>query len=146
MTLKNKQTCAAGSPRLKYRSNLDVDQARPLPNPALQRTCSSLTLGSRPLNGKVVRQTKSMREVGAFICGHVFDQSRPVLLASRADGDWQLLCGGSHEPGEGPHLVGLNHLLDRDPSLRELLDLPRDWEAERVTEGDPWERRPSPTR
>jgi hypothetical protein len=85
-----------------------------------------------------------MTEGAAFICGHVFDQSRPVLLVSHGDGDWQFLCGGDHEPGDRPHVVGLNHLLARDASLRELLDLPSDWEAERVDEGSPWERKPCP--
>jgi hypothetical protein len=84
-----------------------------------------------------------MAELAAFICGHVFSESRPVLLVVRDAGDWQLLCGGDHEVGDRPHVVGLNHLLDRDPSLRDLLDLPIDWEAERVEEGSPWVRRPS---
>jgi hypothetical protein len=38
----------------------------------------------------------------------------------------------------------LNHLLERDPSLHELLDLASDWEAERVDEASPWERKPCP--
>ena len=63
-------------------------------------------------------------------------------MVSHADGDWQLLCGGDHEPGDRPHVVGLNHLVDRDTSLRELLDLPSDWEAERLDEGILWERKP----
>jgi hypothetical protein len=85
-----------------------------------------------------------MSETAAFICGHVFDGSRPVLLVSHEGGDWQFLCGADHEPGDRPRVVGINHLLDRDPSLQELLDLPPDWEAERQALGTPWQRRRSP--
>jgi hypothetical protein len=79
-----------------------------------------------------------MPEVAAYICAHVFDGSRPVLLVSREEDDWQLLCGGEHGPTELPHVVGLNHLLDRDPSLREILSLESNWEAERLAVGTPW--------
>jgi hypothetical protein len=114
------------------------------PNPPLQRSWSSLTLGATPLNGKVVGRTRNMAELAAFICGHVFDKSRPVLLASHDGGDWQLLCGGDHEAGDRPHVVGLHHLLDRDPSLRDILDLPVNWDADRVDAVSPWVRKPSP--
>jgi hypothetical protein len=36
--------------------------------------------------------------------------------------------------------VGINHLLDDDPSLHQLVDLPIDWEAERRSSADPWIR------
>lgn len=80
-------------------------------------------------------------ETPAFICSHVFKNLRPVLLVSRANGDWQLLCGGEHAMDEVPQVVGLNHLFDRDPTLGELQDLPIDWEAERGAIGAPWHRR-----
>lgn len=84
-----------------------------------------------------------MAEIAAFICRHIFAESRPVLLVSHADGDWQFLCGDGHDVGELPHVVGLNHLLDRDPSLEELVDLPVNWEAERTEVGAPWHRKSS---
>lgn len=82
------------------------------------------------------------KEPLAFVCSHVFEKTSPVLYVSRADGDWQLLCGGMHDEGEVPRVVGLNHLLDDDPSLRAILDLPPDWEAERSAQKSAWERRP----
>jgi hypothetical protein len=82
-----------------------------------------------------------MTEDPAFICSHIFDNTRPVLLVMNTDGDWQFLCGGIHE-GETPRVVGINHLLDRDPSLRSVLDLPNNWEAERESLWSPWQRRP----
>jgi hypothetical protein len=79
-------------------------------------------------------------ERAAFVCSHIFENSRPVRLVSRVDGDWQLLCGHGHVTKETPRLVGLNHLLERDPGLQELSDLPVDWEAEREAVGKPWIR------
>jgi hypothetical protein len=79
-------------------------------------------------------------ETAAFVCSHVFHDTRPVLLVSRAGGDWQLLCGGEHALDETPRVVGLEHLFERDPTLLEVRDLPDEWEAERVNMTGPWHR------
>jgi hypothetical protein len=81
-------------------------------------------------------------EVAAYVCSHVFARTRPVLLVVRDRGDWQLLCGGVHDPEDLPEVVGLNHLIDDDPSLRQIIDLPVDWEAERQSPDEPWIRTP----
>lgn len=79
-----------------------------------------------------------------YICSHIFDASRPVLLVMRADGDWELLCGEVHDfESDPPKVVGIGHLLQRDPSLRQVLDLPDNHEAERETTSSPWIRRAS---
>ncbi len=51
-----------------------------------------------------------------------------------------MLCGGEHDVNEVPKVVGIGHLLERDPSLLELMDLPDDWEAERESSNHPWKR------
>ena len=79
-------------------------------------------------------------ETPAFVCSHVCENTRAVLLVSRADSDWQLLCGGNHDTDEVPRVVGLNHLFERDPTLLELQDLPVGWEAERTHVGGEWLR------
>lgn len=76
----------------------------------------------------------------AFVCHHVFRGQHPVLLVSREGGDWQFLCGGYHAEEDRPHVVGLSHLLERDPTLAEVSDLPKDWEAERAKVGAAWTR------
>lgn len=81
------------------------------------------------------------RERAAFVCRHVFEGSRPIRLVAHEEGDWQFLCGEEHEAGEGPRVVGLNHLVERDPSLVEILELHQGWEAERHDVGTPWVRR-----
>ena len=85
----------------------------------------------------------SERELASFVCSHVFRNERPVLLVSRADGDWQFLCGEAHSEDEEGRVVGANHIVDRDPRLRELDDLPVDWDAERKAVDAPWIRTPS---
>jgi hypothetical protein len=90
----------------------------------------------RRANGKVL---KSM-EIPAFVCSHIFENTRPILLVSRADGEWQFLCGGTHNDDEIPRVIGLNHLLERDQTLRQILDLPADWEAERKDVTSSWLR------
>ncbi len=82
------------------------------------------------------------KELAAFVCSHVFEKRSPVLLVLRSEGDWQLLCGGAHNDEEVPRVVGLNHLLEADPSLRAVLELPDEWEAERSSQASPWELRP----
>lgn len=80
----------------------------------------------------------------AFVCSHVFEQTHPVLYVCRPFEDWQLLCGQNEaECSGGPRLVGLSHLVARDPTLAEILDLPEYWEAFRTAVGEPWERSPT---
>jgi hypothetical protein len=79
-------------------------------------------------------------EIAAYVCSHVFSNTCPVLLVARAGGEWQCLWGGEHDADEEPKVIGLNHLLERDASLREVMDLPDEWEAERRTVSDPWIR------
>src|SRR5216683_3524517 len=68
----------------------------------------------------------------AYVCIHVCDDTRPVLLVSRAGGPWCFLCGDVHPQDPSSYrVVGIGHLLRRDHSLSELVDLPADWEAER---------------
>jgi hypothetical protein len=81
----------------------------------------------------------------AYVCIHVFGEERPVLLVSRADGDWCLLCGDEHEDDASAYrVVGIGHILERDPSINAVLDLPAEWNAERSAQGQPWQRQSIP--
>jgi hypothetical protein len=81
------------------------------------------------------------REIATFICSHVFTSTHPVLLVAREQGDWMFLCGEMHYGDDDYHVAGRNHLLERDPTLHQVLDLDNGWEAERGFVGGPWTRR-----
>jgi hypothetical protein len=76
---------------------------------------------------------------------HVLDGSKPVLLVTHDedDGMWQVLCGTTGDPDDC-RLVSLEEMLQREPGLAELADLPLGWCAWRETAQSPWVREPSP--
>jgi hypothetical protein len=91
------------------------------------------------LNGCVVKTVPG--NTHAYVCTHVFDEAADVLLVSRPEGDWCLLCGAVHgDSAEEYRVVGIGHLLERDPTLRAVMDLEPDWEAEREQVGKSWVR------
>ena len=76
-----------------------------------------------------------------YICSHLFAKTRPILLIVHEDGDWMFMCGkGDHGGSEDCHVVGVGHLVKRDPSINECADLPDGFEAERKAVGEPWLR------
>lgn len=81
----------------------------------------------------------------AYVCIHIYEGERPVLLVSRPDGDWCFLCGDGHDPAaQDFRVVGIEHVLARDPSLTSVPDLPPGWEAERTDPTAVWRRLPVP--
>lgn len=78
----------------------------------------------------------------AIVCPHVFRAERPILyVMHEKQHEWQVLCGGS-DHDERPTLVHLHHLVELDPTLRELIDLEPGHEAERDAVDAPWRRKP----
>lgn len=81
---------------------------------------------------------KNKAETLSYVCEHVFYNTRPILLVCHErDGDWQFLCGATH-PGAIPKVVGMEHLLERDPSLKQILQLPLGCDAERTDTSSVW--------
>ncbi len=79
--------------------------------------------------------------LATFVCKHVFRSERPVLFAYREDGMLCLMCGEADhdESADGFKVVGVGHLLERDPSLNDLERLPEGAEVERLSVADPWQ-------
>jgi len=81
---------------------------------------------------------------GSFAQKHVADGTVPILLVCHdlEDGCWQFL-DGADDP-QDPVILCLHHLIELDPSLSELSDLPLGWQAWRSAPGEPWQRAPHP--
>jgi hypothetical protein len=76
----------------------------------------------------------------SYLSKTVFDGEEVVAYVSHdADGDWQFL-GDLMIDGGGPVVVCLHHPIDKDPSLKELADLPCGWYADRESTSEPWTR------
>ena len=66
---------------------------------------------------------------------------KPVLyvLHDADDHSWQFL-DGDHVRTEDAAVVGMETMLNHDPSLAEIADLPPGWIATRAAPGKPWRR------
>jgi hypothetical protein len=87
-------------------------------------------------------RTAKKQETAAFVCSHVFDASKPVLLVARENNDLMCMCGEFHEADEAYHVVDAEHLIARDQTLRKFVELPNDTAAERAAIGKPWTHLP----
>ena len=69
-------------------------------------------------------------------------EGHPILIVVRdeQDGGWQFLSGGSFHV-EDSMVVALKTMVQLDPTLLSLADLPLGWEAWRETKEHPWVRR-----
>ncbi|WP_448191534.1 hypothetical protein [Azospirillum sp. sgz301742] len=77
----------------------------------------------------------------AYVCTHVFNKDKPILLVDREDGDWCFLCGAQHDDTpRSCRVVGIGHVFEDDPTLEAIRDLEPEWEAERQVVGGPWIR------
>jgi hypothetical protein len=74
----------------------------------------------------------------------ILTASRPVLVVTHDadDGTWQFLDGGNDLKGADARLAPLRVLLNLDPTLAEVADLPLGWVAWRGTVGAAWQRGP----
>jgi hypothetical protein len=82
------------------------------------------------------------RNRAVFTSKRVTRAGRPVLLVVHdEDGDWQFLCGSTNRQKDA-QLVSLGHVIDLDPGLAELANLPEGWRASREAAGAAWTREP----
>ena len=76
----------------------------------------------------------------SFTTDGVLNNGRPILTVSHdEDGDWQFLCDTPDDNRKGL-LVCLGCMLELDPSLVLVADLPQGWVAWRDSPGGPWQR------
>ena len=81
-----------------------------------------------------------------FTSRHVMYEGWPILLVSHDADDeaWQFVNGdGNTDEGVKPMLVHPEHVVELDPSVLVLADLPLGWQAWRGSVQDEWRREPS---
>ncbi len=80
-------------------------------------------------------------DVAAFTTRFVLDRTLPILLVTHDDDDgaWQILCGTTDDPEDG-RIACLGCLLQLDPTIASIADLPAGWSASRKTSDSPWVR------
>ena len=77
-----------------------------------------------------------------YACTHVIDAQRPVLYVCREAEDWMFACGGDDhaQSTDDWKVLHAGHLLSQDDTLRHVMDLDVDQQAERSATDEPWER------
>lgn len=78
---------------------------------------------------------------GVYVCPHVFKNKSPVLVSIRdSEGDWQFFCDDENCPEKSePHLIGVGHLTESDPTINELTCLKPNYFAQRIHADAEWE-------
>jgi hypothetical protein len=85
------------------------------------------------------------RNTASITTAQILAGTHPILLVTHDsdDGTWQFLCGTTDQSEDG-RVVGLGSVVDRDPSVAELADLPLGWRAWRESPTKPWHRERDP--
>ena len=78
-------------------------------------------------------------DTAVFICSHILDSGEDILFVSHDadDGAWQFLCDKEHNESDA-RIVSLKYVLDLDPTISNLNDLPLGYCAERKSKNDKW--------
>jgi hypothetical protein len=84
------------------------------------------------------------QDVAVITLKRIIFEGRPILYVSHdeEDGYWQFL-DGRDVASEDAAVVGLGEVVERDPSILELADLPGGWKAWRSSPDAEWQRSPS---
>jgi hypothetical protein len=85
------------------------------------------------------------RNCATFTMRQVLEGSEPILLVSHDADDhgWQFIGTSDASMPDG-RLVCLESIVDLDPTVVEVADLPPAWQAVREAVGSPWCRREHP--
>lgn len=79
--------------------------------------------------------------VAAITTRHVLTNGRPILRVTHYadDEDWAFVCGTTDAIEDG-RVVAMESVLELDPTLRTIADLPPGWSAWRERVGALWHR------
>jgi hypothetical protein len=79
--------------------------------------------------------------VAAITTRQVLTEGFPILRVTHYadDEDWAFVCGTTNATEDG-RVVAMESVLELDPTLRTIADLPAGWSAWRERVGAPWHR------
>ena len=82
------------------------------------------------------------RDVAALPTRQVITDKLPILIVTHYEEDcsWAFTCGTTNR-SEDAMLVSMGKIVDRDPSLRDIADLPPGWSAYRDSADAQWIKR-----
>ena len=82
------------------------------------------------------------KNVAVFTTTQVMRLRQPILHVSHddEDGAWQFHTGAQQRSTGDMIIVSLEEMVEHDPTISELADLPCGWFAERDCFGSPWRR------
>ena len=82
--------------------------------------------------------------VAAISTRQVIELDYPILLVTHYEDDdsWAFLCGTTEDYTQDGRVIGMGHVLDLDPTLRSVADLPPGWSAWRDSKDSEWVRYP----
>ena len=82
------------------------------------------------------------KNVAVFTTTQVLRLRQPILHVSHdaEEGAWQFHTGAQPVSAADAMIVALSEMVEHDPSISELADLPCGWFAERDGVGSPWRR------
>ena len=86
------------------------------------------------------------KNTAAFTVAHITSGEKTILYVSHDldDGAWQFHPSESSDDNE-PKVVALHRIVQIDPSVSSLADLPMGWAAIRENVDSPWQRFRLPT-
>ncbi len=81
-----------------------------------------------------------------FVTRSLIEEKSPILFVSHDEDDhgWQFHDTLDATKQEDACIVCLSHVLELDPSMKELADLEPGWVAWRTSISQPWVREPAP--
>jgi hypothetical protein len=84
--------------------------------------------------------------VAAISSRQVIELDYPILLVTHYEDDhsWAFLCGTTESSADG-RVIGMGNALNRDPTLRQIADLPPGWSARRKDNDSEWVKYPETT-
>jgi hypothetical protein len=84
---------------------------------------------------------KEKRNFAVFTVKQIMLENKPILFVghNKEDGAWQFLSGDLVKAKDAM-LVSLEELVAKDPTLNDIADLPKGWQASRSSIKEDWFR------